>query len=167
VPSDAVFVLDANVFIEAARRYYAFDLVPAFWEKLAEHAAGGRIESIDRVQSELERGHDELAEWVDGPFAGAFASTAGEDIVDAYREVVRWVEGQGQFLPAAKAEFAAGADGWLVAYAIVKQRVVVTHEVVAPDVRRRVPIPNVCEAFELPPCIDTFQMLRVLGVRLG
>ena len=26
-----VYVLDANVFIEAARRYYAFDLVPRFW----------------------------------------------------------------------------------------------------------------------------------------
>jgi hypothetical protein len=26
----ATYVLDANVFIEAARRYYAFDLAPPF-----------------------------------------------------------------------------------------------------------------------------------------
>jgi hypothetical protein len=167
VPSDPVFVVDANVFIEAARRYYAFDLVPVFWEKLAEHAAGGRVESIDRVKQELDRGRDELAQWVNGAFAEAFASTEGEEFVDAYREVMNWVNAEGQFMPMAKAEFASGADGWLVAYAIVKARLVVTHEVVAADARRKVPIPNVCQAFGLPPCVDTFQMLRVLGVRFG
>ena len=26
-----VFVLDSNVFIQAKRHYYAFDLVPNFW----------------------------------------------------------------------------------------------------------------------------------------
>lgn len=43
------YVLDANVFIEAARRYYAFDLAPRFWESLEHHAANGRVRSIDRV----------------------------------------------------------------------------------------------------------------------
>ena len=165
--SDRVFVLDANVFIEAARRYYAFDLVPAFWENLIRHAANGRIKSIDRIKSELERGNDELAEWVSGPFAHAFASTEGQDFIEAYRDVMKWVNGQSQFLPVAKAEFASGADGWLVAYAMVKSRIVVTHEVVAADARRRVPIPNVCQMFGLPPCVDTFQTLRELGVRFG
>jgi len=35
------YVLDANVFIEAARRYYAFDIAPPFWESLVQHAANG------------------------------------------------------------------------------------------------------------------------------
>lgn len=30
--SSTVYVLDANVFIEAARRYYAFDIAPVFLE---------------------------------------------------------------------------------------------------------------------------------------
>ena len=46
----ATYVLDANVFIEAARRYYAFDLAPKFWESLVLHAADGRIQSIDRIK---------------------------------------------------------------------------------------------------------------------
>ena len=142
--SEPVFVLDANVFIEAARRYYAFDLAPAFWEKLVHYATNGRIESIDRVKLELDRGKDELAKWAGGPFAHAFACTGDQDIIDAYRDVIKWVNGQSQFLSVAKAEFASGADGWLVAYAKVKSRLVVTHEVVAADARRRVPIPNVC-----------------------
>jgi len=52
----AMYVLDANVFIEAARRYYAFDLAPMFWESLVHHAVNGRIQSIDLIKRELERG---------------------------------------------------------------------------------------------------------------
>lgn len=29
--ASCAFVLDANVFIEAHRRYYAFDIAPFFW----------------------------------------------------------------------------------------------------------------------------------------
>ena len=72
---NVAYVFDANVFIEAARRYYAFDLAPRFWESLVEHANNGRIESVDRVKQELERGKDELAEWADSCFVHAFAST--------------------------------------------------------------------------------------------
>lgn len=32
------YVLDTNVFIEADSRYYAFDLVPAFWDNLVVKA---------------------------------------------------------------------------------------------------------------------------------
>ena len=70
-----VYVLDANVFIEASRRYYAFDLVPKFWEILVEYASNGRILSIDRIRKELGRGKDDLAAWVEKDFRNAFAST--------------------------------------------------------------------------------------------
>ena len=134
----AKYVLDANIFIEASRRYYAFDLAPVFWESLVQHAAEGRIYSIDRVKHELERGKDELATWATSQFNDAFASTDEEDVVESYSEVMSWVQAQAQFLDAAKADFAAVADGWLV-----------THELPATDARRNVPIPNVCEAFSV------------------
>lgn len=63
-------------------------------------------------------------------------------------------------------QFANGADGWLVAYARAKGHVVVTHEQLSADVRRKVPIPNVCNAFGVR-YVDTFEMLRELGVRLA
>lgn len=163
--NERVFVLDANVFIEAARRYYAFDLAPGFWESLIDHAGNGRIYSIDRVKQELERGNDDLATWVKGDFAHAFASTDEQHIIDSYSEVMTWVQAQDQFSYAAKAEFAGGADGWVVGYARVKSCMVVTHEVAAPDARRKVPIPNVCQTFNVL-FVDTFEMLRELGVRL-
>jgi len=162
----ATYVLDTNVFIEAARRYYAFDLAPPFWESLVQHAENGRIYSIDRVKVELERGKDELAEWATSQFSNAFASTDEEEVTNSYASVMDWVRAQDQFSDAAKADFADGADGWLVAFAISKGRIVVTHEVLDPGVKRKVPIPNVCEAFGVS-YVDTFEMLRQLGVRFS
>jgi len=160
------YVLDANVFIEAARRYYAFDLAPVFWESLVYYAGKGRIQSIDRIKKELERGNDELATWVKGDISDAFASTDQEEIITSYTAVMGWVYAQDQFSDAAKADFADGADGWLVAYARSKGYVVVTHEVLDPGIKRKVPIPNVCGAFGLRD-VDTFAMLRELGVRFS
>lgn len=83
--SSDVYVLDANVFIEASRRYYAFDLAPGFWSSLIHHANSGRIKSIDRIKQELERGKDDLTEWINHNFHEAFASTNDADILDSYR----------------------------------------------------------------------------------
>ena len=160
------YVLDANVFIQAARRYYAFDLAPRFWDSLIQHAANGQIESIDRVLWELDRGKDDLATWVNNDLNDAFASTDEADVIQAFGEIMAWVQAQSQFSEAAKADFASGADGWLVAYARGQGCLVVTHEVLNPVARRKVPIPNVCQAFGVP-YIDTFEMLRRLGVRFA
>jgi len=161
-----MYLLDANVFIEAARRYYAFDLAPKFWESLALHAEKGEIQSIDRVKQELERGNDELATWATAQFSEAFASTDEEDVTVSYSEIISWVQIQDQFSDAAKADFASGADGWLVAYAKSKGFIVVTHEVLDPNIMRKVPIPNVCEEFGMS-SVDTFEMLRQIGVRFS
>lgn len=65
---EETYLLDANVFIEAARRYYAFDIAPPFWEALLEFAEKGKLISIDRVKNELLRGKDELSTWVKRSF---------------------------------------------------------------------------------------------------
>ena len=159
-----IFVLDANVFIEAARRYYAFDLAPKFWEILSRHATKGSICSIDRIKEELKRGKNELVKWANSHFRHAFVSTDEEDVIEAYTEIMNWVNGQNQFSDVAKADFASSADGWLIAYAKVKGYVVLTHELPAPDARRKVHIPDICQAFDVP-YRDTFEMLRMLGER--
>jgi hypothetical protein len=162
--AQAIYLLDANVFVEAARRYYAFDLQTKFWDILADHASGGAIESLDRVKHELDGEGDDLSEWADRSFVDAFCSTDRDDVVESYGRVMTWVQEQPQFSRVAKADFAAAADGWLVAYALVEDRVIVTHEVLAPEAKRRVPLPNVCQHFRVR-WIDTFTMLRELGAR--
>ena len=161
---DSVFALDANIFIEAHRRYYGVDLCPGFWECLRHYGARQRLLSIDRVRSELVRGRDALSKWVkDGP-TGLFVSSAEPEVADVFADVMAWVQGNAQFRREAKAEFAAAADGWLAAYAKVRGAVVVTHERYSADVRRRVPLGNVCHELEVP-MWDTFEMLRELEVR--
>lgn len=58
------------------------------------------------------------------------------------------------------------ADSWLIAMAKAYQYTIVTHEEYKSDIKRKIPIPNVCRAFDIP-YINTFEMLRRLGVRLG
>jgi predicted nucleic acid-binding protein len=164
--ADTIYVLDANVFIEAARNYYPFDLVPAFWAVLETHSETERIKSIDRVLDELKKGRDELAEWAASEFADAFASTNEESTVKEFADVMNWAQAQAQFTDAAKAEFAQAADGWLVAYASAHGHTVVTHEVYSAEIQKKVKIPNVCQALGVP-YVNTFDMLRGLGVRLA
>ena len=52
----------------------------------------------------------------------------------------------------------------MVAYAAANGLIVVTHEQYAPDVSKRVLIPNLCVEFDVTYC-NTFEMLRALGVQ--
>lgn len=167
MPTNRKYLLDANVFIEAKRRYYAFDLCPGFWDCLVSHHQGDRVHSIDRVKQELEAGRDDLQQWVTSVMpTTCFASSGDPSVTGEFAQILVWVQGQAQFLPEAKAEFAAKADGWLIAYAKAKDLVLVTHEVLARDSRRRVPMPNVCEAFGVS-YVDTFDMLRELETQFS
>jgi uncharacterized protein DUF4411 len=162
------YLLDANVFIEAVRRYYAFDLVPAFWQALIDLASAQRVLSIDRVKRELENQEDDLAQWARDSFHPYFVPTSDADIIDAYAQVMAWAQSQRQYSAAAQAEFADGrnADAWLVAYASVRRCTIVTHEQPAPDSRNHIKLPDACRPFGVA-CTDTFGMLRALGVRLA
>lgn len=162
---DTSYGLDANVFIEAAKRYYAFDIFPKFWTTLVNLAGNGSIQSIDRVRDELLKGRDELAQWFQVNFSQATVSTTDSLVIESYSEVMKWALNQAQFLDPAKHNFARGADGWLIAYARQNNCVVVTQERFNPNIKRTIPIPNVCRVFEVR-CIDTFEMLRELRVRI-
>lgn len=166
LPSPANYALDANVFIQAHRRHYAFDICPGFWDCLPIHHAVGRIISIDKVRAELLEGGDEdaLEAWVKNTAPGTlFASTQHAGVSERFAEMMRWVA-TGHYLLSAVSEFAAAADGWLAAYASVQGLTVVTHEEHRPERRNRVPLPTLCLQFGVP-YLDTFSMLRDLGSR--
>jgi predicted nucleic acid-binding protein len=160
-----LFVLDANIFIEAARRYYAFDLVASFWDTLEGCASAGTVRSIDRVEQELLKMKDDLTVWASAKFNQWFESTAQPDVFQAYSRIVNWVQNHPYFKPSAKTEFASVADGWLVAFAMARGYTVATHEEFNKETIKRVKIPNVCREFGVP-YTNTFDMLRTLGVKL-
>jgi hypothetical protein len=160
------YVLDANAFIQAKRRFYGLDFCPGYWKALLWHQRQGRLCSVDRVKEELLRGGDDLADWIGQEFgAAAFSDTSTAAVAGTYAQMLAWVMAQQQFLPPAKAEFQQVADGWLAAYAKANTYVVVTLEEFDPVIRKKVPLPNVCRAFDVS-TITPFEMLRRLGARL-
>ncbi len=161
------YVLDANAFIQAKRKFYGLDFCPGYWQALIWHHQQRKLCSIDKVQHELKQGADELWQWAQNELGdAAFASTSTSDVTEAYSEMVAWVMAQTQFLDYAKYEFQSVADGWLAAYAKAKGAVVVTLEVPDPVIRKKVPLPNVCDAFDVE-YITPFQMLRRLNVQFS
>ena len=163
-PCHPLLVLDTNVFIEAHHHYYAHDLCPGFWECLLHYCRENRVRSIDRVRDEILAKPDELTEWVNQAPGNLFLSSAEKSIIEVFTEMRSWVKENCQFRPAAESEFANAADGWIAAYASVHNGIVITHEVFRKNVKRRVPLPNVCKEFNID-YQNPFEMLRELEVR--
>ena len=165
--ADRAYLLDSDVFIAAKNSYYAFEICPGFWDSLIHHHGAGRVRSIDRVRGELLAGRktEDLVQWVMTHVPPAFfVDTNEEPVIDAYGQVMLWVQRNAQYFDQAKAKFATEADGWLVAYAMVHGATVVTNEQPRPQSRNRVLLPDVCEQFKVI-YRDTFTMLRNLAVR--
>ena len=156
------YVLDTSVLTQAHRVYYSLDIAPAFWNFLIESAKNDKIVSIDRVYDEIIKGKDELANWIKNRFSSAFVITKDDSgILTNYSLLMRWSNKQAQFTQLAIDEFARvdNADSWIVAYAIEKNCVVVTQEVLNKEIKRKIPIPNVCESFNVK-YINKFTLLR-------
>jgi hypothetical protein len=158
------YVIDSSALIQAHRTYYAFKICPGFWEAMFVHHSRSIVVSIDKVKKEINDGKydDDIKEWANNTMPKSFfVSTEDEEIARYFGQMVGWVEQQKQFIEAARAEFAADVDGWLIAFAKANKHIVVTQEVYAPDVKKVIPIPNVCKQFGVE-YIDVFQMLQEL-----
>jgi hypothetical protein len=150
------YLLDANVFIEAKRRYYGFDLCPGFCDWLIEAGENEIVFSVDRVRDELIGAGDDLEEWVRGRDRSFFLPP-DQDTLASVAAAVEWTRGQ-QFRQGAITTFADSADAYLVAHAHAHQHIVVTLEQPSDGVKQ-VKIPNVCVALDVP-FVNTFEMLR-------
>jgi len=150
------YLLDANVFMEANRRYYGLDFCPAFWEWIVEAHARRSVFSIEQVRDEIEAGDDELTTWA-RERGEEFFLPPDEAMLGSLGKVARWVQGQG-YRPAAVSTFLDDADYYLVSYAHAHGHTVVTHEVPSDGVKR-VKIPNVCIGMKVK-YMSSFTMLR-------
>ena len=157
------FVVDANVFIDFAR-YYPDDIAPTFRPQLVECAEAKQWLSIDRVRKEVAMKEDWISEWADD-HKQLFMSTERNDVGEVYGRIQEWASRQ-DYKPVALDRLGRGADGWLVAYAVVEDLRVVTNEVAEPQNRRNVKIPDICKEFGVD-CVNMLGLMRNLGIRLG
>lgn len=164
---EPLYVVDSDVFITAKNLYYGFEICPGFWDCMIHHHHEGQVCSIDQIRTELLAGRktEDLVLWVKDEMPNSFFRDASdEDVTSTYTQVMLWVQQSAQYFDNAKAQFATGADGWLVAYAKVHDAVVVTNEQPSPEARRRVPLPNVCEHFGVS-YTNMFEVLKALSAR--
>lgn len=93
-----MYLLDANVFIQAKNLHYGFDFCPAFWSWVESAHEAQRVFSVQTVGDELLAGADELAAWAESrpptfflqPDARALPSLRGEPAAHGHA----WVHGR-------------------------------------------------------------------------
>ena len=155
-----MYVLDSNTFIDAKNRYYGFDIAPSFWNKLIENSP----EKILTIESEIMAGHDELSSWFEDNYTIHTYSVDATEVQQAFAKISEHVAQNIQYKDSEKVRFLSKADPWIIAYAHVKNCVVVTHETLAPG-SKKVKIPDVCQFLNVQ-YINVFEMLRELHIRI-
>ncbi|WP_419736639.1 DUF4411 family protein [Pseudomonas sp. COR18] len=157
-------LLDANTLIEAKNRYYGMSICPAFWDWLLREHQTLELASITSVKDELSKGNDDLATWT-ARNSGFFQAISDEPTQAAYIQIATHVADQAPKMKVgALDEFLAGADPWLIAKALCTGAIVVTHEVLNLDAKRKFIIPNVCKHFGIS-YMNTFELLHKLEAR--
>ncbi|NWE49504.1 DUF4411 family protein [Pseudomonas gingeri] len=157
-------LLDANTLIEAKNRYYGMTICPGYWSWLLLQNQAFELASIVSVKDELTRGKDDLAEWAKDN-ASLFHDISDDQTQAAFGQVAAAIAEQSNKMKVgALEEFLGGADPWLIAKAMTTGAIVVTHEVLNREVKRKFIIPNVCEIFGVP-YMNTFELLNKLEAR--
>ena len=87
------YLLDANIFIQAKRDYYDFNVCPGFWDWLiCQYTLLAKSLSIDKVYSELNSGNDELVNWIHSDGSILFEKTNPIQTGEVFDQFTAWLE---------------------------------------------------------------------------
>ena len=158
------YLLDANVFIQAHRILYPFDVFPTFWEWLEKENEKGIIASIEPVYKELNNSSDadRLSEWSKSINKESwFLPVENQECQKEFKLIANWTYKNKQYNDTAKAQFLDIVDSLIIAKAKSLGITVVTQEKPAPGSKSKIFIPDVCNEFGVP-YIDLLQLFRIL-----
>lgn len=156
-----LYLLDANVLIDANRDYYPMDRVPEFWGWLQHQGSLGNVKIPVEVWEEIKEGTDALAAWIKKDEVRADLLLDEEADVTLVARAVE--EGYADDLTDDEV-LKVGRDPFLIAYALVDpaSRSIVTTEVPKPGkTRANRKLPDVCRSFGISSC-KTFDLTRRL-----
>lgn len=157
-----IYLLDANVLIDANRDYYPTDRVPEFWEWLVHQGQADSVKVPIEIYEEIRDGNDELAVWTKDDTVEA--ALLLDDAADP--ALVSQITEQGYASDLADDEILkVGRDPFLLSYALsdLTNRTIVTTEVSKPGRQRaNRHIPDVCSTFNIR-CRNTFEFVRELN----
>lgn len=156
-----LYLLDANVLIDANRDYYPIDRVPEFWEWLIHVGTNGQVKIPRETFEEIKAGKDALAEWAKR--SDVEAALLLEEEVDP--AAVRHVLDHGYAANLNDVEVEEiGKDPFLIAHCLADRegRCVVSTESSRPRrVRANRHVPDVCNDLQVR-YVHTFAFLREL-----
>ena len=163
---NVLYLLDANVLIDANRDYYPIERVPEFWDWLAAMGEPGRVKIPQEIYEEIvlppPSRKDVLVDWLRNH---RDALLLEEQVrVDLVGDVIE--RGYADDLKDDEIE-KIGRDPFLVAYALadVQNRCVVTNEQSRPSrIRANRHLPDVSREFKVS-CINTFDLIKELDFR--
>src|SRR4051812_5206425 len=156
-----LYLLDANVLIDANRDYYAISRVPEFWDWLASHADAGNLAIPLEMYEEVAQSEDDLGQWLRKEEIKRVIVLQEEADPALVSRVVS--EGYAPDLTDDEVE-KLGRDPFLIAYALAghPDRSVVTTEGSKPSRQRaNRHVPDVCRGFNIDVC-NTFELTRRL-----
>lgn len=155
-----LYLLDANVLIDASRDYYPFDQVPEFWEWLVDEAKREHVKVPYENHQEIVVAKDHLSVWEKSYKSQILLNESVSS--DLVQKVI--VEGYAEDLNDEEIE-KIGKDPILIAYALadIENRTVVTTEASKPRRRRaNRHLPDVCRDFGVK-CCGPFEYTRKLN----
>lgn len=159
-----MYLLDANVLIDANRDYYPIGRVDEYWEWLVYQGTEGHVKIPIEIYEEIKdgkKGEDLLATWAKEDQTEE-ALRLNEDVdIDLVRNVTQ--TGYASDLSDIELE-EVGRDPFLIAYALKEPsiRKVVTTEVSKPKRKRaNRHVPDVCRQFNIDP-LNGFEFTRAL-----
>lgn len=150
-----LYILDTNILVYPSRVSHPMDIYPSYWDKFVDLLNQTNLTSIDKVKAEIFSHNDTLTDWCKSNISKSFWSST-EDCITEYAEIQNWAQNQG-YNQRALADFAdsGNADPFLIAFALNKKRVhslevsIVTLEVSAPESKKSIKIPDVCQVFDI------------------
>ena len=153
------YLIDTNIFIESAYRFYAFDICPGFWDFLRKASDSENIKSIVKVYEELKPDKKELEDFKEELKNKNFFLQIENIKSESYKEVSIALHKM-EYSKGAVNKFSRGADYFLIALAFQESYTIVTHESKSKTIlKNQVKIPNLCERLGIE-CIDIADFLR-------
>ena len=124
------------------------------------------------VKGEIDKGKDDLTDWVDKETGFIMCNHVSPNIIGKYQEVLRYVQNCGLYkVQALQAWVPADvADPWLIATASVYGYTIVTSEMPASGLSSKTPnkyakIPDVAKAFGVK-TENLYYMMRQLNIKI-
>ena len=153
-----LYLLDANVLIQAHEEYYPLDRIPQFWVWLVEEAVAGHAKMPFEIHNEIADAEGSLKDWITTPKVKNMLILPEEVDQGLFNQVLDYA-----YAPDLKDDELeeAGQDPFLIAYGLMgPERVIVTKEISKPTKKRgRRKVPDACNIMGIP-CVTDFEFYK-------